>query len=181
MIKSINGICRLTQTFCHMLRHIPFILILQRMLNRRPEIHGHCTNLYLCLQLLWSLDRIHCIINNQMIASVTTLLNMFQIILLTLYNHIASLLDQRSNCLYILFKLTDNTDTRNILQFLFHSLHRNMLALHFLKNAAHTLNSALNLLDRAVNIVLFTFIDNVVEFHFQLSHSQFIRAQNASP
>ena len=76
---------------------------------------------------------------------------------------------------------TRATNTGNILQFFFHSLHRNMLALHFLKNTAHALNPALHLLNRAVNIILFTFINNVIEFHFQLSHSQFIRAQNASP
>ena len=116
-----------------------------------------------------------------MITSVTTLFNMLQIILLTLYNHIASLLNQGSNRLYILLKLADNPNTGNILQFFFHSLHRNMLALHFLKNTAHALNPALHLLNRAVNIILFTFINNVIEFHFQLSHSQFIRAQNASP
>ena len=79
---------------------------------------------------------------------------MLQIILLTLYNHIASLLDQGSNRLYILLKLADNTNTGNILQFFFHSLHRNMLALHFLKNTAHALNPALHLLNRAVNIIL---------------------------
>ena len=116
-----------------------------------------------------------------MITSVSTLLNMFQIILLALYSHIASFLNHRSNRLYILFKLADNTNTCDILQFLFHLLHRNMLALHFLKDTAYTLNSALYLLDRTVNIVLFTLIDNVIKFHFQLSYSQFIRAQNASP
>ena len=61
-----------------MLRHIPFVFILQGMLNRRPEVHSHCTDLYLRLQLLWPFDRIHCIINNQMITSVTTLFNMLQ-------------------------------------------------------------------------------------------------------
>ena len=116
-----------------------------------------------------------------MVASITALFNMFQIILLTLYYHIASFLDYRSDRLYILFKLANNTDTCYIFQFFLHFFHRNMFTLHFLKDTAHTFNSAFNLFDRAVNIILFAFLDNVGEFNFQLSHSQFIRAQNASP
>ena len=111
-----------------------------------------------------------------MIAPVSTLFNMLQIILLTLYGHIAALLDQRGYCLNILLKLTDNTHTGNILNFLFHAFHGNLLTLHFLQNTADTLHPALNLLNGTVDIIFLAFINNMVKFHFQLSHSQLIRA-----
>ena len=181
MVKGIDGICSLAQTFCHMLWHIPFVFVLKGMLDGCPEVHRHSPDLDLCLKFLRSLDRIYGIVNDKMITSVSALFDMFQIIFLTLYSHIASFLDQGSDRLNIFFKLADDTHTCDVFQFFFHFLHWNMFALHFLKDAAYALDSAFHLFDRAVNIVFFTFLNNVIEFDFQLSHSQFIRAQNASP
>lgn len=78
MVKSINGICCLAQTFCHMLRHIPFIFILQECSIVAQKFAAIADYLSLRLQLLWPFDRIHCIINNQMITSVTTLFTCFR-------------------------------------------------------------------------------------------------------
>ena len=72
-----------------------------------------------------------------------TLFDMLEIIFLTLDRHIGTLLDHGCYCINIFFKLTDNTDSRDILQFFFHMFHKNVFALHFFQDARHTLTRPL--------------------------------------
>ena len=159
-----------------MKRHLTFIFILERVLDRRPEIHRHGTDLDLRLNLFRPVYGFYCIINDQVIASVTTLFDMLEIIFLTLDRHIGTLLDHGCYCINIFFKLADNTDSRDILQFFFHMFHKNVFALHFFQDARHTLDTSADLFDRRIEVILLVFVYNMLKLDHQFSDRQFIGA-----
>lgn len=72
---------------------------------------------------------------------------MLQIVLLTFDGNVRTVLDQGGDCLNIFLKLADNADSGNVFHFLFHALHGNMLALHFLPDAGHAFHAAAYLLE----------------------------------
>ena len=156
--------------------HFPLIFVLKRMLNGCPEVHCHSTDLDFRLNGFGSLNGFHRIINDQMIASVTALFNMLQIVFFTFYLHVTALLDQSCHCVNILFKLTDDADSRNVLHFLFHPFHGDMLALHFFQNTGNTFYTPANLLNRRIKIIFFMLLYHMLELYCQLSDSKLVRA-----
>ena len=154
--------------------HFSFVFILKRVFDRCPEIHCHSPDLDLCLNPPGTIDSFHCIINDQMIASVSALLNVLQIILFAFYCHIAAFLDHSRDSVNVFFKLADDPDPRNIFHFFLHTLYGDLLPLHLLKDAGHTFYSSPHLFNRRIEIVLFMLLDNMLELHRQLPYSKLI-------
>ena len=101
---------------------------------------------------------------------------MLQIVLLTFDGNVRTVLDQGGDCLNIFLKLADNADSGNVFHFLFHALHGNMLALHFLQDAGHAFHAAAYLLDGGIQIIFSVFADNVFKFDDQFLDRQFVGA-----
>ena len=174
MIQCNDSVGCIAESFCYMQRHFTFVLVLQRMFNRCPEIHCHSTNLDFCLKSLRTADRIYSIINNQMITSVSALFDVFEVIFFTFYHHIAAVSDHRGNSINIFFELTYDTDSGDVFYFFFHFIHRDMLALHFFQNAWKTFYTTADLLYRRIQVVLLMFIYNMFKFYHQFSDGKLI-------
>ena len=131
-----------------MIRNVCLIFVLQRVLNRRPEIHRHRADLDFHLDALRAVHRLHGIVNNEVIAPVTAVLHVADVVFLALNLNIRPLLDQVGNLFDIFNELADDADARDILHLLLHLFGRNALSLHFFQNTGNTLHTAAHTLDR---------------------------------
>lgn len=116
-----------------------------------------------------------------MIAAVSALFDMSEIVFLTFYFHICSSSDNGSYCINIFLKLTDDPDSCKILHLSLHLLDGNMLALHLLQDTGDTLYPSTDLFNGGITIVLTILFYHMFKFDCQFLDSQLIRAQNTSP
>lgn len=54
----------------YVIRQVLAVLVLQTVLNRGPEVHGKCADLYLDVELLLSVDCDYFVQNDNVIAAV---------------------------------------------------------------------------------------------------------------
>ena len=102
-----------------------------------------------------------------MIAAVTTFFAVRNVILFLFDDHIAAFADDLHYLLDILYKLTDNTDSCNILNLFLQLLHRHVFTLTFLENTGYLFNTSADLHDRAIQSRIVMFLDHMFKFDRQ--------------
>ena len=151
------------------------------MLNRRPEIHRQRPDLNFHFYLSASLQRLHLIKHDHMVAAVTTVFHMINVIPLSDHFHIRAPADNLNYFLNILHKLTDDTHSRNIHQLFLNLIHRNIFLLRLVKNTRHRFHAAAHLLNRRVHPTAPMLIDQMFKFYNEFLHCQIIWCQNLTP
>ena len=102
-----------------MWREHSLVLVLQRVLGRCPEIHSHSTDLDLDVDLFGAVNCLDCVPNDHVIASVSARLVIGKIVLFFYYDHVITSSDKNCYFFDVLNELADDTDSRDIFNFLF--------------------------------------------------------------
>ena len=151
------------------------------MFNRRPEIHRHRPDLDLCLDLLWSIQRLHVIINDQMVTAIAALFLVCNIIFDTFDFHVRTTGDQIRNSLDIFHKLTDDPDAGDIFYLFFHFLKRNFLSFHFFQNTGNAFYTPCDLFDGRIQSPFPVLQTQMLELFHQFCHCLFVGTEYFTP
>ena len=116
-----------------------------------------------------------------MIAAVSALFLVGEIILFLQDLHVRASPDKIDDPFNILNELTDDPNTRNILDLLFQMLERDVLHLHLFQNTGNCLHPPGDTLNRRINIVFSELIPQADELDNDLAHRLFIGMKNFSP
>ena len=164
-----------------MIRNVLLIFILERMFDRGPEIHGQSPDLDLRMNAFGPVHGLHIVLDNHMITAVAAVFHVVDIVFFFDDFHIRPGADDLHHLLDVFHKLADNPDARDILQFFFYLIDRNILFLRFIQNAGNRLDPSMHLLDRGIQPLLTMFLNQMFKFHSELFHCQIIRIQDLSP
>ena len=116
--------------------------------KQREMLDEKLTEIKSVLSEVYGTDPAHIMVDNEVIAPVTAVLHVADVVFLALNLNIRPLLDQVGNLFDIFNELTDDADARDILHLLLHLFGRNALSLHFFQNTGNTLHTAAHTLDR---------------------------------
>ena len=116
-----------------------------------------------------------------MIASVTTLFLMCNIIFDTFDFHIGTPGDQIRHSLNIFHKLTDDPDACNIFYLFFHFLKRNVLSFHFFQNTGNALYTSGDLFDGRIQSPFPVFQAQMLELFYQFCNSLLVGTEYFTP
>ena len=116
-----------------------------------------------------------------MIASVTTLFLMCNIIFDTFDFHIGTPGDQIRHSLNIFHKLTDDPDACNIFYLFFHFLKRNVLSFHFFQNTGNAFYTSCDLFDGRIQSPFPVFQAQMLELFYQFCNSLLVGTEYFTP
>ena len=125
------------------------------MFHACPEIHGHCSKLYLHRKIFHSIQTVHRHTYDHMIASVSVWFRISDIITFPDHDQITLAFQKLCQIIDIIYKIADHPDTCNILKIILRIHHSRFfsLSLQFLFNTLFLLNPALDVVDRSCRCV----------------------------
>ena len=119
--------------------------------------------------------------HNHVIAAVTALLLVADIVLDFDQLDIGPAGDETGNSADILGKLTDDAYARNVFYLLFHFFRRDIFLCHLVEYAGNAFDTSGHMLDRAVLPLLLKFSPQGIKFQNQFVHSHYIGAEDLMP
>ncbi|CDN43305.1 hypothetical protein BN871_CT_00050 [Paenibacillus sp. P22] len=171
----------LAQPQLHFLRQALLVLVVERMLDRRPEIHRQRSDLNLGKHFLEADRRLHRILDDHVIAAVAAVLEVGDVILLVDQLQILPGADDCSDTQDVVDELAHDADACDVLDARLQLVHRHVQAAGFIQDAGYFLHPAGHEFDGRIGFPGFELGPQRFEFHFHFLYRLFIRLQKLVP